>query len=120
MNLFGTFYAHSSFQDILNSILPPREWTQEDQLWVLFHVLREMFLPSMRRSPSHILLCARYSTFPLLRRPACFLDVIPAASDHGINETESVTGADVVNLQEDLDKWLQQRQALRVKSVMQF
>ena len=21
-------------QDILNSILPPREWTQEDQLWV--------------------------------------------------------------------------------------
>lgn len=30
------------WQDILNSILPPREWTQEDQLWVrrcIFHVI---------------------------------------------------------------------------------
>mmetsp|Transcript_99594 Transcript_99594/g.251274 ORF Transcript_99594/g.251274 Transcript_99594/m.251274 type:complete len:233 (+) Transcript_99594:86-784(+) len=50
-------------EDILNSILPPREWTQEDQLWVQY-----------------------VSSTPATR-------------------------ADVINLQEDLDKWLQQRQA---------
>jgi len=53
----------SQTEDILNSILPPREWTQEDQLWVQY-----------------------VSSTPATR-------------------------ADVVNLQEDLDKWLQQRQA---------
>jgi len=55
--------AMSQTEDILNSILPPREWTQEDQLWVQY-----------------------VSSTPATR-------------------------ADVVNLQEDLDKWLQQRQA---------
>eukprot|EP00928_Gymnodinium_smaydae_P081499 TRINITY_DN65007_c0_g1_i1.p1 TRINITY_DN65007_c0_g1~~TRINITY_DN65007_c0_g1_i1.p1 ORF type:complete len:235 (-),score=74.74 TRINITY_DN65007_c0_g1_i1:94-798(-) len=55
--------AMSQTEDILNSILPPREWTQEDQLWV-----------------QHV------SSTPATR-------------------------ADVINLQEDLDKWLQQRQA---------
>jgi dynein light intermediate chain len=53
----------SQTEDILNSILPPREWTQEDQLWVQY-----------------------VSSTPATR-------------------------ADVINLQEDLDKWLQQRQA---------
>ncbi|CAK0879374.1 unnamed protein product [Prorocentrum cordatum] len=55
--------AMSQTEDILNSILPPREWTQEDQLWVQY-----------------------VSSTPATR-------------------------ADVINLQEDLDKWLQQRQA---------
>lgn len=55
--------AMSLTEDILNSILPPREWTQEDQLWVQY-----------------------VSSTPATR-------------------------ADVINLQEDLDKWLQQRQA---------
>mmetsp|Transcript_87274 Transcript_87274/g.244953 ORF Transcript_87274/g.244953 Transcript_87274/m.244953 type:complete len:233 (-) Transcript_87274:136-834(-) len=50
-------------EDILNSILPPREWTEEDQLWVQY-----------------------VSSTPATR-------------------------ADVINLQEDLDRWLQQRQA---------
>mmetsp|Transcript_100810 Transcript_100810/g.194912 ORF Transcript_100810/g.194912 Transcript_100810/m.194912 type:complete len:233 (+) Transcript_100810:49-747(+) len=53
----------SQTEDILNSILPPREWSQEDQLWVQY-----------------------VSSTPATR-------------------------ADVINLQEDLDKWLQQRQA---------
>merc|ERR1719502_1174986 len=53
----------SQTEDILNSILPPREWTQEDQLWVQY-----------------------VSSTPATR-------------------------ADVINLQECLDKWLQQRQA---------
>jgi len=53
----------SQTEDILNSILPPREWTQEDQLWVQY-----------------------VSSTPATR-------------------------ADVINLQEDLDRWLQQRQA---------
>jgi len=55
--------AMSQTEDILNSILPPREWTQEDQLWVQY-----------------------VSSTPATR-------------------------ADVINLQENLDKWLQQRQA---------
>jgi dynein light intermediate chain len=55
--------AMSQTEDILNSILPPREWTQEDQLWVQY-----------------------VSSTPATR-------------------------ADVINLQECLDKWLQQRQA---------
>mmetsp|Transcript_59057 Transcript_59057/g.173363 ORF Transcript_59057/g.173363 Transcript_59057/m.173363 type:complete len:235 (-) Transcript_59057:197-901(-) len=55
--------AMTQTEDILNSILPPREWTQEDQLWVQY-----------------------VSSTPATR-------------------------ADVINLQEDLDKWLQQRQA---------
>eukprot|EP00405_Crypthecodinium_cohnii_P020968 CAMPEP_0206472296 /NCGR_PEP_ID=MMETSP0324_2-20121206/32105_1 /ASSEMBLY_ACC=CAM_ASM_000836 /TAXON_ID=2866 /ORGANISM="Crypthecodinium cohnii, Strain Seligo" /LENGTH=232 /DNA_ID=CAMNT_0053946847 /DNA_START=93 /DNA_END=791 /DNA_ORIENTATION=+ len=55
--------AMSQTEDILNSILPPREWTQEDQLWVQY-----------------------VSSTPATR-------------------------ADVINLQEDLDRWLQQRQA---------
>lgn len=55
--------AMSQTEDILNSILPPREWTEEDQLWVQY-----------------------VSSTPATR-------------------------ADVINLQEDLDKWLQQRQA---------
>jgi len=55
--------AMSQTEDILNSILPPREWTQDDQLWVQY-----------------------VSSTPATR-------------------------ADVINLQEDLDKWLQQRQA---------
>eukprot|EP00397_Hematodinium_sp_SG-2012_P057828 GEMP01072659.1.p1 GENE.GEMP01072659.1~~GEMP01072659.1.p1 ORF type:complete len:230 (+),score=53.25 GEMP01072659.1:70-759(+) len=50
-------------EDILNSILPPREWTQDDQLWVQY----------------------------VSSNPA--------------------TRADVLNLQRDLDKWLQSRQA---------
>jgi dynein light intermediate chain len=53
----------SQTEDILNSILPPREWTQENQLWVQY-----------------------VSSTPATR-------------------------ADVINLQEDLDKCLQQRQA---------
>jgi len=53
----------SQTEDILNSILPPREWTQEDQLWVQY-----------------------VSSTPATR-------------------------ADVINLQEDLDRCLQQRQA---------
>merc|ERR1712039_804530 len=53
----------SQTEDILNSILPPREWTQEDQLWVQY-----------------------VSSTPATR-------------------------ADVINLQENMDKWLQQRQA---------
>lgn len=53
----------SQTEDILNSILPPREWTQEDQLWVQY-----------------------VSSTPATR-------------------------ADVVNLQEELSKFLQQRQA---------
>eukprot|EP00927_Polykrikos_kofoidii_P060636 TRINITY_DN55578_c0_g1_i1.p1 TRINITY_DN55578_c0_g1~~TRINITY_DN55578_c0_g1_i1.p1 ORF type:complete len:236 (+),score=57.53 TRINITY_DN55578_c0_g1_i1:130-837(+) len=53
----------SQTEDILNSILPPREWTQEDQLWVQY-----------------------VSSTPATR-------------------------ADVINLQEDLDRGLQQRQA---------
>merc|ERR1712048_511418 len=53
----------SQTEDILNSILPPREWTHEDQLWVQY-----------------------VSSTPATR-------------------------ADVINLQEDLDRWLQQRQA---------
>jgi len=55
--------AMTQTEDILNSILPPREWTQEDQLWVQY-----------------------VSSTPATR-------------------------ADVVNLQEELDKCLQQRQA---------
>mmetsp|Transcript_102443 Transcript_102443/g.260148 ORF Transcript_102443/g.260148 Transcript_102443/m.260148 type:complete len:233 (-) Transcript_102443:356-1054(-) len=55
--------AMTQTEDILNSILPPREWTQDDQLWVQY-----------------------VSSTPATR-------------------------ADVINLQEDLDKWLQQRQA---------
>jgi len=55
--------AMTQTEDILNSILPPREWTQEDQLWVQY-----------------------VSSTPATR-------------------------ADVINLQEDLDKMLQQRQA---------
>mmetsp|Transcript_94709 Transcript_94709/g.185740 ORF Transcript_94709/g.185740 Transcript_94709/m.185740 type:complete len:233 (-) Transcript_94709:160-858(-) len=55
--------AMTQTEDILNSILPPREWTAEDQLWVQY-----------------------VSSTPATR-------------------------ADVINLQEDLDKWLQQRQA---------
>lgn len=55
--------ATSQTEDILNSILPPREWTAEDQLWVQY-----------------------VSSTPATR-------------------------ADVINLQEDLDRWLQQRQA---------
>lgn len=55
--------AMTQTEDILNSILPPREWTQEDQLWVQY-----------------------VSSTPATR-------------------------ADVINLQEGLDKWLQQRQA---------
>ena len=74
-------------------------------------VLHELFLPSLCCSPCHILLCTRYSTFPVHQRPACFLDVVSAASDQSIHKAGSLTGADVVNLQEDLDKWLQQRQA---------
>merc|ERR1711865_723433 len=50
-------------EDILNSILPPREWTEDGQLWVQF-----------------------VSSTPATR-------------------------LDVINLQEDLDKKLQQRQA---------
>ena len=50
-------------QDILNSILPPREWTEDDQLWVQY-----------------------VSSTPATR-------------------------VDVINLQEELDKRLQQRQA---------
>jgi len=55
--------AMTQTEDILNSILPPREWTQEDQLWVQY-----------------------VSSTPATR-------------------------ADVINLQQDLDKMLQQRQA---------
>lgn len=55
--------AMTQTEDILNSILPPREWTQEDQLWVQY-----------------------VSSTPATR-------------------------ADVINLQEELDKMLQQRQA---------
>merc|ERR1711966_216806 len=55
--------AMSQTEDILNSILPPREWTQEDQLWVQY-----------------------VSSTPATR-------------------------VDVINLQEELDKRLQQRQA---------
>jgi dynein light intermediate chain len=50
-------------EDILNSILPPREWTEDDQLWVQY------------------------------------------VSSH------PATRVDVINLQEELDKRLQQRQA---------
>lgn len=55
--------APSEEVDILDSILPPREWTQDDQLWVQY----------------------------VSSNPA--------------------TRADVLNLQKDLDTWLQQRQA---------
>merc|ERR1712098_1037266 len=50
-------------EDVLNSILPPREWTEDDQLWVQY------------------------------------------VSSH------PATRVDVINLQEELDKRLQQRQA---------
>ncbi|CEL99517.1 unnamed protein product [Vitrella brassicaformis CCMP3155] len=53
----------SQTEDILNSILPPREWTEDDQLWVQY-----------------------VSSTPATR-------------------------SDVINLQEELDKRLQQRQA---------
>jgi len=55
--------AHTQTEDILNSILPPREWTEDDQLWVQY------------------------------------------VSSH------PATRVDVINLQEELDKRLQQRQA---------
>merc|ERR1712194_789976 len=55
--------APTQTEDILNSILPPREWTEDGQLWIQY-----------------------VSSTPATR-------------------------ADVINLQENLDKWLQQRQA---------
>ncbi|EKX38174.1 hypothetical protein GUITHDRAFT_77405 [Guillardia theta CCMP2712] len=59
----GSADASSKTEDILNSILPPREWTEDGQLWVQY-----------------------VSSTPATR-------------------------LDVINLQEDLDRKLQQRQA---------
>lgn len=73
-------------EDILNSILPPREWTEDGQLWV-----------QVRFNKSHSL-----HPGPPLSKPSC----LPAQY---VSSTPA-TRLDVINLQERLDQQLQQRQ----------
>lgn len=78
-------------EDILNSILPPREWTEDGQLWVQVREQKSKLDQTRTRQP----ISALRSAVP----PAQYVSSTPA------------TRLDVINLQEKLDQQLQQRQA---------
>ena len=101
-------------EDILNSILPPREWTEDAQLWVQARSRSPALGGRQPRSAASNgglrARCACPSCGRFGADAARPLSPAPAAAAAQYVASTPATRLDVISLQERLDQQLQQRQ----------
>lgn len=87
-------------QDAINAILPPKEWTEDDQIW------RQLVLQHLKKQKN----------YPILHFEDFFFSFLHSCIVYFFDKVSSTpaTRLDVLALQEQLDSRLKQRQAREI------